>query len=372
MKNTVLTGMLLLLIALASIVPWADAQQKPSNVLIWCQNTNGTSSPCIAGNALDYDTGAGTVNQSTIGLVVPGSGGPVAAGTATNPIRTDPTGTNPQPVTQSGSWSLAANQSVNMAQINGVTPLMGAGTTGTGSPRVTEATDSQLSAGVGATGDAAATVGSTGSLTAKLRLITSQLDAIQTAVQTIDNMISGVGVNISQINGVAPSMGNGVSGTGVPRVTIASDSTGTVAATQSGTWTVQPGNTANTTPWLTSPVPATSGGTSVCYIASAATTNATNCKALAGQIYGYELINTTATLYYLRLYNLSAAPTCSSATGFIRTIPIPAAATGAGVSRSIAVGEAYGTGIGFCLTGGGSSTDNTSAATGVYVSINYK
>lgn len=28
--------------------------------------------------------------------------------------------------------------------------------------------------------------------------------------------------------------------------------TGTVAATQSGTWTVQPGNTANTTPWLTS------------------------------------------------------------------------------------------------------------------------
>lgn len=28
--------------------------------------------------------------------------------------------------------------------------------------------------------------------------------------------------------------------------------TGTVAATQSGTWTVQPGNTANTTPWLSS------------------------------------------------------------------------------------------------------------------------
>lgn len=29
---------------------------------------------------------------------------------------------------------------------------------------------------------------------------------------------------------------------------------GTVAATQSGTWTVQPGNTANTTPWLVAPV----------------------------------------------------------------------------------------------------------------------
>lgn len=75
--------------------------------------------------------------------------------------------------------------------------------------------------------------------------------------------------NIKQINGVAPSMGNGASGTGVQRVTLASDSTGQVAlaagvaeignvknsgtfatqAAQSGTWTVQPGNTANTTAW---------------------------------------------------------------------------------------------------------------------------
>jgi hypothetical protein len=37
-----------------------------------------------------------------------------------------------------------------------------------------------------------------------------------------------VQANTSQINGVAPSMGNGVSGTGVQRVTLASDSTGQV------------------------------------------------------------------------------------------------------------------------------------------------
>lgn len=36
-------------------------------------------------------------------------------------------------------------------------------------------------------------------------------------------------VNIEQINGVAPSMGNGASGTGVQRVTIANDSTGMLA-----------------------------------------------------------------------------------------------------------------------------------------------
>lgn len=44
-------------------------------------------------------------------------------------------------VTQSGAWSLSANQSVNVAQINGVTPLMGNGVTGTGSQRVTIASD---------------------------------------------------------------------------------------------------------------------------------------------------------------------------------------------------------------------------------------
>jgi hypothetical protein len=34
--------------------------------------------------------------------------------------------------------------------------------------------------------------------------------------------------------------------------------------------------------------------------------------------------------------------------------------------------QSFTTGIGFCLTGGGSSTDNTNAATGVYVTILYK
>ncbi len=40
--------------------------------------------------------------------------------------------------------SLSGNQATNVAQINGVTPLMGAGNTGTGSARVTIATDLAL------------------------------------------------------------------------------------------------------------------------------------------------------------------------------------------------------------------------------------
>ena len=71
--------------------------------------------------------------------------------------------------------------------------------------------------------------------------------------------------NLSQLGGVAVSMGTGVRDAGTQRVTIATNDSvpvtgtfwqatqpvsGTVTANQGGTWTVQPGNTANTTPWL--------------------------------------------------------------------------------------------------------------------------
>lgn len=108
---------------------------------------------------------------------------------------------------------------------------------------------------------------------------------------------------------------------------------------------------------------------SECIITSAASTNATNCKASAGNWYGYDLINTTTTTYYLRLYNLATSPTCSSATGFIRSIPIPPASAAGGAGGAIRITTvpiAYATGIAFCLTGGAASTDNTNAATGIY------
>lgn len=47
--------------------------------------------------------------------------------------------------------------------------------------------------------------------------------AALTALQLIDNIVSGSGANISQINGVTPLMGAGNTGTGSPRVTISTD-----------------------------------------------------------------------------------------------------------------------------------------------------
>jgi hypothetical protein len=58
----------------------------------------------------------------------------------------------------------------------------------------------------------------------------------------------GTVTNLSQLAGAAISMNTGVRDAGTQRVTIATNDV--VPSSQSGTWTVQPGNTPNTAPWL--------------------------------------------------------------------------------------------------------------------------
>lgn len=66
---------------------------------------------------------------------------------------------------------------------------------------------------------------------------------------------SNASTNISQINGVTPLMGNGVTGTGSPRVTIASDNTPfTVNSAQSGSWNIN--NITSVTSVTSLPLPA--------------------------------------------------------------------------------------------------------------------
>jgi hypothetical protein len=127
-------------------------------------------------------------------------------------------------------------------------------------------------------------------------------------------------------------------------------------------------------PAFTQSVAGTTGGATPYHYLSAASTNATNVKATAGTLYSLSLINTTATLYYLRLYDIAtSAPTCSSATGVVHNIPIPANTAGAGVVLNMdGVGMLFANGIGFCLTGAFSDTDTTNAATGVAVNLTYK
>lgn len=119
--------------------------------------------------------------------------------------------------------ALAANQSVNVAQINAATPMMGNGVTGTGSQRVTIASDNTafsvnatLSAGSAVIGHVINDAGSA---------IIGKVGIDQTTPGTTNlvALAANQSVNVAQINGITPLMGAGNTGTGSQRVTIASD-----------------------------------------------------------------------------------------------------------------------------------------------------
>ena len=63
----------------------------------------------------------------------------------------------------------------------------------------TDTTLTETNTRLGATDDAAAAAGGTGSLTAKLRLTTTLLDAIKTAVELLDNAIAGTEVQVDVV-----------------------------------------------------------------------------------------------------------------------------------------------------------------------------
>lgn len=104
---------------------------------------------------------------------------------------------------------------------------------------------------------------------------------------------------------------------------------------------------------------------------SAASTNATSLKASAGTIYAIVAINTTATLYYLKLYDKATAPTVGTDVP-IQTYPVPANTSGAGEVIPCPVGMAFANGIAWALTGGLADADTSNAATGIAINFQYK
>lgn len=122
-------------------------------------------------------------------------------------------------------------------------------------------------------------------------------------------------------------------------------------------------------------VPETSGGLLISRTVMTASTNATLVKNAAGQVYHVAVTcnSTLAANQYLRIYNLSSAPTCSSATGLVDGRIVPWNAGGAGFVEDIGEGIAFGTGIGYCFTGALGDTDTTNAtASACTVSFYYK
>lgn len=177
-------------------------------------------------------------------------------------------------------------------------------------------------------------------------------------------------VDVLTVNGVAPAFGSGARGATVQRVTIATDDV--VPSSQSGTWTVQPGNTANTTPWLFSETPATSGGLTVANLNggdtfTALTSTAQVIKGSAGQIYGWYIYNPNTVVSYVIVYNIAAASVTvgTSTPAMVFAIP-PGSAANATMDGGIAFGTAISAAA--TTTAGG----NTAPSTALDVMFFYK
>jgi hypothetical protein len=420
--------------ATATIAPFTPTTQATLNVTNLTSNIilpSGTSTVlCNSGSVpIFYKFGTNTVTAAVTDIKLPsgiciadapGAGTYVAAIVSTGTATLDISGGAGLPAF--GTIPVSAGSSTNLTAINGVAPLVGLGVAGTGSLRVAVSSDSTYTVAATQSGvwnigtittlpgvtQSGAWIVQPGNVQNTTPWLTSvvgggnlaMVKAASTPAAAIDPALV---VAISRNNTVAaaesgiwtvqpgntanttpwlmsPSTGGNTAAVKAastaaaatdPALVVAVSPNNTIAATESGTWTVQPGNTANTTPWLVAHQAAATGGATPVHYLSAATTNATNVKASAGTVSSITAVNTTAVLYYLKLYDKATAPTCGTDTP-VQTYPVPASATGAGLTVNPPTGLAFTLGIGFCLTGALTDADATSAATGVAINFGYK
>ena len=123
------------------------------------------------------------------------------------------------------------------------------------------------------------------------------------------------------------------------------------------------------------PMVGTTGGATVSSAIAPATPTGSSLKAAAGTLYGVQCTTIQSTPVYIKFYNSASAPTPGSGTPVARFM-CPAAntaANGAGSNLTIpSVGIAFGTGIGYVVTGALADNDTTSiTATNTLVNIEW-
>lgn len=134
--------------------------------------------------------------------------------------------------------------------------------------------------------------------------------------------------------------------------------------TQSGTWTLQPGNTPNTTPWLINDFTGTAAGIAPTTANSKlAVTTAVNVTGAAGNLYGWSAQNgSTTTTCFLQLIDKAATPTLGTLAVFSVQLPELAATAGQPggfVMLPKPIHFALGINVGFATTYNGSSACGT-------------
>lgn len=243
----------------------------------------------------------------------------------------------------------------------------------------------------------------------------AQAAAIQTAVEIIDNAISGNEMQVDVLT--------------MPTVTVnAHGITGTVAVTQSGTWdevgindsgnsitvdqatgsnlhavvdsgTITTVSTVTSVTAIANALPAgtnnigdvdvlslpaipagsnnigavslgpnTAGGLSTFHLASAGSTNATNIKATPGQVFGWYIYNSNAAARKVVFHNTAGTPTAGASVLFSLMIPPTS-----GANVEMTNGIVFGTGIGITTVTGLADSDTAAvAANDLIINIFYK
>lgn len=275
------------------------------------------------------------------------------AGTTTGRIRIEATEERIQPTVFGSAGNAAVNATIvgplgshGGVVIEGVAsgtavPISGSVSI-TGTPTVNQGTSPWIVAGGGTAGTAASgvvTIQGIASMTAVLTTITGPLG---TGTAGTGVRVEGEGTAGSAVGGVitiqgVTSMTPVIVNQGTSPWIVAGGGTAGSAAT--GVVTVQ--GIASMTPVQTTSIlrPETANGLSIAQFNTAASQNFKNA---AGQVYGWAVLNTTASIRYLQIQN-----TATTGTAHTLTIPLPA---NAGANMVFPLGIAFSLGIAVWIT----------------------
>lgn len=134
---------------------------------------------------------------------------------------------------------------------------------------------------------------------------------------------------------------------------------GTINCIQTGLWALGTAPSSN------------SNGAATFRLISASSNNASTIKNSQGQIYGYDIYNTTSSVKYVKLYNKNSNPAPATDNALlVRTIAVP---PNYRADYHISTGIAgFNSGIALATVAGSSDTDNTSVSSGdLIINIDY-
>lgn len=297
----------------------------------------------------DGDSGGGTQYVAGAILRKVASGGTVEAGTSSDPLRTDPTGSTTQPV----SGTVTANMGTVAAD-----PF-------------------------GATADAIVAAGAAGSISAKLRRISQGLEDLKTAIALTTSTATIGAVRLKDSGGTemsdttshsvhtvavdpstgtaysAPATGNGAVGATVQRFALASDNTLPTGWPSAGNQSTEIGHLANLATYL-------QPGTMKRYISVGTSEDESQVSASPGVLLSMSAWNANATTdAFLKCTNLTAANTTpGSSTVFFSMIVPHGSSGGSGFVQAMLGpgGVTFGTALTCYIVTGKADSDATEVA----------